>query len=242
VWHALQVDESLLPRTLTWDEVDPGTHPFDAVSAPHDIRGLAPAIMVPVRPCCSRGSRELTEWAYTVGWEWLEAMTQAMIERWGRWVTGWRWSPGEGDLDGGPVHGWCCTHDSVNGAGETLPRVSGALAEWRSWLEDLAERFNRYPLTGADDRVLWERGMVHLVHHVLDRTMADSGWYQHCEQVLSWYLARWGVPAGEARHLVTEAIGGRFQSWIEPAGTDVEEVAERLASSFGELGPMHDDA
>jgi hypothetical protein len=35
------VDQSLLPRTLTWDEVDPGTHPFDADSAPHVIRVLA---------------------------------------------------------------------------------------------------------------------------------------------------------------------------------------------------------
>jgi hypothetical protein len=234
------VDQSLLPRTLTWDEVDPGMHPFDADSALQVIRTFPPASMVPVRPKHSWGSRELNEWSHGVGWAWADAMTRAMVERWGRWVTGWRWALGEGDFDGGPVHSWCCPHHSLNGAEETLPRVSGALVEWRAWLEDLSGRFDRYPLTDPEDHVLWERGMVHLVHHVVDRTMADSGWYEHCEQVLSWYLARWGLAAGEARRLVTEAIGGRFQSWAEPAGTDVDEVAERLARAVGQVGPAHD--
>ena len=37
-----------------------------------------------------------------------DAMSHALVERYGRWVVGSRWSHDEGDFDGGPVGHWCC--------------------------------------------------------------------------------------------------------------------------------------
>jgi hypothetical protein len=48
-WHAHRVDWSLAPWTLTWDEVDPGRHPFDPDSAPGDVRSVDPASEFPFR-------------------------------------------------------------------------------------------------------------------------------------------------------------------------------------------------
>jgi hypothetical protein len=59
--------------------------------------------------------------------------------------------------------------------------------------------------------------------------------------VLTWFLARWGVAGKDARHLVEEAIGGHFHSWIEPAEADVFSVADRLAHAVGELDHESDE-
>jgi len=48
-WHAHRVDWSLAPWTLTWDEVDPGRHPFDPDSASRAVRSLDPASEFPLR-------------------------------------------------------------------------------------------------------------------------------------------------------------------------------------------------
>jgi hypothetical protein len=165
-------------------------------------------------------------------------MTRAMIERWGRWAAGWRWARDEGDFGGGPVAGWCCATDSITGAEETLARVSGALVEWRSWVEELSACFERYPLASLatpPDRAMWERGAVDLVHRVVVRTGAGDAWYRHCAQVLAWFLARWGIAEEEARRLVEEAVGGRFRSWMEPAESDVDDMASRLGRAVGQL-------
>jgi hypothetical protein len=82
---------------------------------------------------------------------------------------------------------------------------------------------------------MWERGAVDLVHRVVVRTGAGDAWYRHCAQVLAWFLARWGIAEQEARRLVAEAIGGRFRSWMEPAESDVDDMASRLARAVGHL-------
>ncbi|GAA4492064.1 hypothetical protein GCM10023191_027250 [Actinoallomurus oryzae] len=224
------MDHRLTPRTLTWDEVDPGRHPFDAVSAHEVVRGLAPASAVPARPAGQAGQRRVIAWSHEVGAAWADSMTRALIERYGRWAAGWRWAVDEGDFGGGPVQTWCCPNHSITGADETVARVADSLVEWRGWLDDLAERFERFPLGDPVDRdEVWERAAVHLVHHVVDRTGAGDAWYGHCAQVLTWFLARWGVADGVAGHLVDQAIGGRFESWVGPAETLVTDVAERFA-------------
>lgn len=234
------MDYRLAPWTLTWDEVDPGRHPFDAASAHEVVRGLAPASAVPARPSDRAGQPDVFGWAHEVGDAWADAMTRALIERYGRWASGWRWALDEGDFGGGPVGSWCCAHDSIAGAEETVARVAESLVEWRGWVEDLAERFERFPLGEPDDR--WERAAVHLVHHVVDRTGAGDAWYRHCAQVLTWFLARWGVADGPAGRLVDQAIGGRFDSWIGPAETLVTDVAERFARTAEDAfaGPDRD--
>ncbi|MFI9765862.1 hypothetical protein ACIHJG_03210 [Streptomyces sp. NPDC052415] len=230
------------PYHLTWAEVDPATHPFDPADALADIRALAPAAQVPVRPewkrladpdAASAQFRELCDWAHTVGWEWADVMTGALVERYGIWATGWRWSHDEGDLGGGPVGAWCCTLHSMTTPDETLERIAAGLCEWRDWLEFLGRFFDRYPLSGlpADDRRdVWERATHQLILHVLDRTGAGDAWYAHCRQVLTWFLTCHDIDPPTARTLVEEAIGGRFGSWTAPDGTVVTDVAEQLAA------------
>ncbi|MFE2872369.1 Fic family protein [Embleya sp. NPDC059259] len=148
---------------------------------------------------------------------------------------GWRWAHDEGDFDGGPVGHWCCPRDSITTPEETLARVVAALCEWRGWLENLAEWFEAYPLdlaTIEDQRILWDRAARNLILQVIDRTGCGSGWHGHCRQVLTWFLARWGVAPDVAHDLVEEAVGGRFHSWTDPDTVVVDDIAEQLARSL----------
>ncbi|MCL3995492.1 Fic family protein [Streptomyces lavenduligriseus] len=225
----------LSPRNLTWDEVDPARHPFDSESAAQVVRSLGPARRMPRRPDVPLDDRALHEWSWDEAKPWTDAMTQALVEHYGRWVAGWRWAHDEGDFDGGPVGNWCCPQHSVTTPDETLDRVTAALCEWREWLESLAARFEAHPLdlAGIDDqRILWDRTARNLILHVTDRTGCGSGWYAHCHQVLEWFLSRWGVPADDAGRLVDQAIGGRFESWTGPDPVLVEDIAEQLAVSI----------
>ncbi|MFV2119490.1 cell filamentation protein Fic, partial [Streptomyces sp. Act-28] len=223
---------ALRPRELLWDEVDPARHPFDGAAAARVVRSLGPARCVPSRPDASPGDPALSAWSRNEGEAWTDAMSYALMERYGRWAVGWRWAHDEGDFDGGPVGSWCCPRDSITTPEETLGRVTAALCEWRAWLESLAGRFQAYPLDLADiedQRILWERVARNLILQVVDRTGCGSGWYGHCQQVLTWFLSRWGVAPAVADRLVDLAIGGRFHSWTGPDDVLVDNVAERLA-------------
>ncbi|MFG2819798.1 hypothetical protein ACGFX4_10265 [Kitasatospora sp. NPDC048365] len=223
----------LAPHVLGWADVDPARHPFDAAAAPVAVAGLGPARSVPVRPVGGAADRAVIAWSYAEGREWTEAMTRALVERYGPWSLGWRWARDEGDIGGGPVGAWCCPRDSITTPDDTLARVAAALCEWRSWVVELAERFERHPLDSgsAGQRSLaWERATVQLVNLVVDRTGAGDAWYGHCRQVLGWFLTRWGVAPDAADLMVAEAIDGRFHSWAEPSRELVAEVAEQLAA------------
>ena len=225
----------LWPRDLTWDEVDPARHPFDSATAARVVRSLGPARCVPSRPDVPLGDPAMSAWSWGEAKVWADAMSYALMERYGRWVVGWRWAHDEGDFDGGPVGSWCCPRDSVTAPEETLDRVVAALCEWRAWLESLAGRFDVYPLELGDieeQRILWERAARDLILQVVDRTGCGSGWYGHCRQVLTWFLGRWGVAQDIAQDLVDEAIGGRFHSWTSPDITLVDDVAERLTQTL----------
>ncbi|WP_228978491.1 hypothetical protein [Streptomyces sp. DH12] len=133
---------------------------------------------------------------------------------------------------------WCCSSDSVTTAEATAPLVVAALCEWRHWLEDLAERFAALapppsPAGSVVDPWHWERACTRLVTVVADRTQAESGWYEHCMQVLRWFLASTGIDEEQAREVVENAVGGRFGSWIAPDATEVEAVSSRLARTVG---------
>ncbi|MEE1822426.1 Fic family protein [Streptomyces sp. BE20] len=225
---------ALSPAGLAWDEVDPADHPFDPASAAQVVHSLGPARRVPSR---LDPDADLTKvnWAWEVAKPWSDAMTHVLIERYGRWAAGWRWSLGEGDVDGGPVGNWCCGSHSITTPEQTLDHVVAALCEWRDWLERLAEWFEAYPLdpeTLVADRILWERTARNLILQVADRTGAESGWYGHCQQVLGWFLSYWGVAPELAERLVQQAVGGRFKSWTAPDTVLAEDVAEQL------VGPL----
>ncbi|MER8057995.1 MULTISPECIES: Fic family protein [unclassified Streptomyces] len=229
------MDITLSPRLLDWSDVDPARYPFDMASASRVVRSLGPALRVPVRPDVPAGDPAMHAWSWEEGRPWADAMAHALAEHYGPWTAGWRWAHDEGDYDGGPVGSWCCPRDSITTPQETLDRVVAALCEWREWLESLARWFEPYPLDLAgveDQRILWQRAARNLIRHVTDRTGCGSGWYGHCEQVLGWFLSRWGVAPEVADELVEEAIGGRFESWTGPDPVLVEDVADRLAGSL----------
>ncbi|MFF7472809.1 Fic family protein [Streptomyces sp. NPDC008092] len=219
--------------------MDPARHPFDPVAAARVVRALGPARRVPSRPDVSAADPAMSHWSHGEGNLWASSMSYALMRRYGRWAVGWRWAHDEGDFDGGPVGSWCCPRDSVTTPEETLDRVVAALCEWRAWLESLAGRFEAYPLDPAgieDQRILWERAARNLILQVVDRTGCGSGWYGHCQQVLGWFLDRWGIAPDHARDLVDEAVGGRFRSWAGPDTELVDDIAERLARSLPPSG------
>lgn len=230
---------ALAPFPLAWAEADPARHPFDGSSAARVVRSLGPARRVPQRPSGRASDPAVIGWSHTEGKFWADAMSYALIERYGRWAAGWRWAHDEGDFDGGPVGNWCCPRDSISTPSETLDRVTAALCEWRAWLEDIAGWFDRYPLDLADvedQRTWWERTARNLILQVVDRTGCGSGWHGHCAQVLRWFLERWHVAPGLTPELVNQAIGGRFHSWTGPDSVLVDDIAERLSLS---LRPEH---
>jgi hypothetical protein len=225
----------LAPRFLSWDDVDPARHPFDAGSVARVVHSLGPARCVPIRPDVAFADPAMTAWSQDEADLWADAMSHALVQHYGRWTTGWRWSHDEGDFDGGPVGNWCCPRDSITTPEETLPRVVAALCEWRAWLESLAGWIEAYPLdldTVEDNRIVWERAARNLILQVTDRTGCGSGWHSHCRQVLGWFLDRWSVASDVAEELVDRAIGGRFESWTGPDDALVDDVAERLAHSL----------
>ncbi|MFF2846058.1 cell filamentation protein Fic [Streptomyces sp. NPDC058001] len=225
----------LAPVYLSWDDVDPTRYPFDSTAATEVVRSLGPAQCVPYRPDVHPADLKMSDWSQGVAEPWANAMSHALVQRYGRWAIGWRWNHDEGDFDGGPVGHWCCPRDSITTPEETLPRVIAALCEWREWLETLHGWFEAYPLelsTVEDQRILWDRSARNLILQVTDRTGCGSGWQRHCAQVLTWFLSRWGVAADVAEDLVDEAIGGRFHSWTGPDTALVDDIAERLALSL----------
>jgi hypothetical protein len=222
-----------LPRLLSWDEVDPARHPFDSASVDDVVRSLHAARRVPVNPRLPLLDPAVHTWRREAG-TWADAVTYALVQHYGRWVIGWQWGIGESEFDGGPVAGWChASHSIRDDPDETLAAVAEAVREWRDWLENLAWRFEAYPLRLDDiddQRILWERTASALILQVGDRTEGASGWYGHCRQVLTWYLTRWGIPQPRAAHLVQEAVGGRFHSWCSPDPATADEVAGRLTA------------
>lgn len=209
---------------LEWHDVDPALHPFDAAAAGAVVRQVAPPL----------GGLE--------SWQWSTAMGDALVARYGHWTMGWNHSRHHG----GPVSAWCCDSHSVTGRDDTLDAVAASLCEWRGWLEELRERFERLlPLDddGDDEGLLrsWEVAVAHLVTVVVGRTGAGGSWYSTCSMVLTWFLSAAGVPPQRSDELVETAIGGRFGSWVMPAGGLVTDVAERLAAGVTGVVPRDDD-
>ncbi|WP_203688200.1 hypothetical protein [Catellatospora coxensis] len=206
------------PWELSWADAETLDGVFDPDTVPVVVSGLVAASQPPSAQADWR-LREL----------WLESISAGLVERYGRWAVGWRWSVGEGDLDGGPVGSWCCLSHSAETPEATAAGIAAALVEWREWLDDLAERFDRFLPLPADDVDGWERAVAHLVTAVGDRTQYESGWYDCCKTVLGWLLEAAGIEPERRKDLLEHAVSGRFASWVEPARAVVESVAEDLA-------------
>lgn len=81
---------TLAPSNLAWDEVDPARHPFDPAAA-QVVHSLGPAQRVPSREDPAFDSTK-RNWAWEVARPWADAMSQVLMEHYGRWAAGWRWS------------------------------------------------------------------------------------------------------------------------------------------------------
>jgi hypothetical protein len=206
------------PASLSWADVDPRDRDFEPATVAAVVGALVTAESLPAQGADWR-LRDL----------WLESVSIGFVERYGRWAVGWRWSVGEGDLDGGPVGNWCCFSHSVTTPQTTAATIAAALIEWRDWLQDISDRFDRFLPLAAGDLDGWERAVAHLVTAVGDRTQYESAWYGCCTTVLRWFLEAAGIAPIEHKELLEHAIGGRFASWTEPDRTLVASVAERLA-------------
>ncbi|MBL6280100.1 hypothetical protein JMF97_28460 [Micromonospora fiedleri] len=206
------------PRQLSWADTDYPDRIFD----PETVRAVVSELVAASEPPSAEADWRLIDL-------WLENVSAGLVDRYGRWAVGWRWSVGEGDFDGGPVGSWCCFSHSVTTPEATAITISAALMEWRDWLDDLAERFDRFLPLPADDLNGWERAVAHLVTAVGDRTQYESGWYGCCITVLGWFLDAAGIESTRRENLLEHALGGRFDSWVEPAIAVVRSVAEDVA-------------
>ena len=216
--YTASIHQDLRAWSLPWSAADPRRNAFEWDD---DEAARLTALVAPMTPPADVARRE--------GFRFMCEVTALLASRYGRWACGWNWSI----HNGGPVAAWCCDADSVGEARETAVRVVECLLEWRDWLEDLAERFERLapaPDADAGERS-WhlERAVTRLVTTVVDRTQAESAWYGLCDTTLTWFLSSTGMGPEEAEKAVEAAIGGRFKSWAEPSPTVVVAVGEDLA-------------
>ncbi|GAA3778388.1 hypothetical protein GCM10022225_77860 [Plantactinospora mayteni] len=206
------------PSKLSWAKTDRPELVFD----PDEVRAVVSELVAAAEPPSAEADWRLRDL-------WLENISAGLVDRYGRWAVGWRWAVGEGDFGGGPVGSWCCFPHSVSTPEATASTISAALVEWRDWLDDVAERFDRFLPLAADDLAGWERAVAHLVTAVGDRTQYESGWYGCCLTVLDWFLDAAGIESPRREELLEHAVAGRFESWVEPPRAVVESVAENLA-------------
>ncbi len=215
-----------------WDGLDPSRHPFDwdAEEEAH----LCALLREWVPPVLSGMA------GWWQGEHWCESQFDAIIrERYGNWAQGWNWCY----RYGGPIGAWVTGASSVTTPDETAARAVAALLEWREWLERMARLFAELappPEATPEDRS-WhlERACVRLVTLALD-SGAEGGWHGQATRVLQWFLSSTGVGQAEAEQAVDEAIGGRFQSWVDPGRALVESVGEDLAVGLTGHAPYQD--
>jgi hypothetical protein len=237
-------DPRLRMDNLTWADVDPARHPFDAGAVLDVVRAIAPAGGVPA-PYRYELGQGLGPAADAARWNWQQAMSVALVEHYGPWACGWSAQIAGRTADGALVVRWSGAQDSITTPEETLAAVAGALLDWRGFLEDLVEIFERY-LPLPDDPgsafAAWEATVMSLVAAVAARSGEDEYWYPLCTLALKWFLVVAEVPGEGHDALVDDAIGGRFSSSVSPLGVEVADVAESLAVALTGVAPLRDDA
>ncbi|MBM2620571.1 Fic family protein [Actinoplanes sp. LDG1-06] len=237
-------DPRLRFNTLTWADVDPDRHPFDADAVFDVVRALAPAGGVPA-PYRYDPRHRFDNAGHDERWNWQRAMTIALVEHYGDWARGWAAQTAGRTADGALVVRWSGAQDSITTPDETLDAVAGALSDWRTFLEELAELFERYLPLPADPRAAakaWEATTASLVATVAARSGEDEFWHPVCVLALKWFLTVAEVPGEDHDALVDEAVGGRFWSYVSPLGAEVADAAESLAAALTGVTPPPDDA
>jgi len=234
-------DPRLRINTLTWADVDPDRHPFDPATVLDVVRAVAPAGGVPAPHQYDPGCA----FEHDARWAWQRSMTVALVEHYGSWACGWTAEMAGRTADGALTVRWSGAHVSITTPEETLEAVAGALLDWRTFLEDLAESFTWHLPLPAEPRAAflsWEATTASLVATVAARSGADEHWYPVCALALTWFLTVADLPGEDHDALIDDAIGGRFSSSISPLGVEVGDAAESLAATLTGITPPPEDA
>jgi hypothetical protein len=201
------------PWKLTWREVDPRINPFKATLAEATAKARP---RVPVRD----GKRE--------GWE--PDVTDVFVKAYGKWASGWCWASGEGTIGGGPVRAWCCAPHSYTTQDATAQKCAEGLLDWRAWLTTLAGWFVELGAKpGQDAESAFAYALPTLIARVAERTGAGDAWYNHAQQVLTWFLESHGADGKRAAKAVHAATKGIWSSWSEPSESELAAVVPEFA-------------
>lgn len=219
----------LLVNRLTWNQVDPASSQYD----PDATARVARRILVPVQE--QPGTRTLENNALR---DRLESdLDSALLETFGPWVAGWNWAATEGG-GGGPVDAWCCGRHSVLPDGEapetTVQRVVDAVAQWREFLEAVAQVQSPVlrDTAGMPVGQSLERALSAYLPLVLEHTGASDAWYDTLRVVLNWHLQAAGVDDQRLRQALASVTSACFESWIEPAPAVVQNALAALRLEF----------
>ncbi|MET7297950.1 hypothetical protein [Embleya sp. NPDC005575] len=202
---------SIDPLGLTWEDVDPATHPFDPTVVPS---------MVPD----PRAGRESA---------WQHDISHAFVDRYGIWACGWAsltMPPPDGTAQQKFLHEyWADDPESAR------RMAADSLLGWREWLEELGAFFDEFSLLLNDAETQaqrWEQAVVRLIAMAVERIAEDEFWYCYCEQILSWFLTASGVLPERAEDLLWTATNGRFSSWVTASESTAAEVARTIATEL----------
>ena len=199
--------EERRPVLASWAQVDPARYPFD----PSEVPALVGTVTLAV------GGSER--------WEWIEAVSAALADRYGPWAYHWYWGPGAWDQRGSVTN-------RVRSSAEAPAVVAESLLTWRSWLEKVAERIDRFRSSldpaAADLVATWEAAAADLMRTTVAPVVDDDGWQGWCQMALQWLLTSAGIPAELAQALVNDAIDKRFYPWAPLTADAVVDIAERL--------------
>lgn len=213
-----------LAHRLSWRDVDPATHPFDAEAVAPAIAPIVEAAAAEHRPDRARVERDIDA---------------ALIRHFGAWIAGWNWSASEPG-GGGPVQHWCCPRDSIlvsrEGAQATIERVVRATTDWRAFLERLAHEQSSLaamPRLPIEEQV--ERAVAIYTALVVERTQTSDAWYATVAATLCWHLQSLGLDDDRGERAAFDAVRGHFDSWIAPDPSAVKAAALELGVAVADL-------
>ncbi|MFS4091437.1 hypothetical protein [Streptomyces sp. AF1A] len=203
---------------MTWDNMDPTTHPFDPERALDVVREV-------VYSADPESGRPGGAWS-------SHSVARGLAERYGPWAFGWY-----GNVEENPDAGALIRlplRDTADDLESQAQRYTNILLEWRSWLEDLAAVFAASaPDADADAEERQrsrERGVAPLVALVVERTGAGELWRGPCTQALAWYLESTGMAPEAAEELADDVVDGEFRSWIAPDAETVERARHTIGN------------
>ncbi|MFI6877493.1 hypothetical protein ACIBL6_29015 [Streptomyces sp. NPDC050400] len=202
--------------------MDPSTHAFDPEHALDGVRTV-------VASTDPESGRPRGLWSD-------ESVARGLAGHFGVWAYGWL-----GAAQECPDSGSVITSLPPSGLGARdleaqAQRYTGALVQWRAWLEELAGAFARLApdvdADAEDARRRRERGVAPLVALVVERTQAGELWLGPCAQALGWFFECTGMSTEDAEDLADEVVDAHFENWIAPG----QEALDRARSAGGGHG------